>query len=50
MQDKKPWVEPEIEEVALEAEDEVLATCYTLSMSDKTGGGGCRKFSCPTYP
>ena len=51
MQDKKPWVEPEIEEVALESEDEVLATCYTTSMSNKTGAGkSCRSFNCPTYP
>jgi hypothetical protein len=49
MPEKKSWVEPEIEEVALESEDEVLATCYTLSMSDKRNGDGCRKGNCATF-
>jgi uncharacterized Fe-S cluster protein YjdI len=50
MEDKKPWIEPEIEEVAQESEDEVLASCYTLSMSKRSGGSGCRSSRCDTYP
>lgn len=44
MQEKKRWVEPQVEEVALEAEEDVLATCYTASMSAKKDNGmtGCR--------
>lgn len=50
MQDKKPWVEPQIEEVPLEAEDEVLATCYTASMSERTStGANCRSGKCNSF-
>ena len=52
MSDKKQWVEPEIEEVALESEDEVLALCYTASLTLRTGatGNNCRNSRCWTYP
>jgi hypothetical protein len=50
MEDKKVWIEPAIEEVALEAEEDVLATCYTTSMSSKDSGNGCRWARCATYP
>jgi len=51
MSEKKQWIAPEIEEVALESEDEVLATCFTASMSGKdTGVTNCRTGKCATYP
>lgn len=51
MDTKKQWVEPEIEEVALESEDEVLATCYTSSRPTRTyPSPTCRNGRCSTYP
>jgi hypothetical protein len=50
MKEKKKWIEPEIEEVALESEDEVLATCYTLSLTTRRWGTDCRAKGCQTYP
>lgn len=50
MQDKKQWIEPQVEEIALEAEEDVLATCYTASMSTKSNGSNCRSHQCAIYP
>ena len=51
MTEKKTWIEPEIEEVALESEDEVLATCYTASLTGQNNGANtCRTGKCATYP
>ena len=51
MTEKKKWIEPEIEEVALESEDEVLATCYTASRTTRTSTSpNCRTGRCATYP
>jgi len=46
----KTWVKPRIEEVALEAEEDVLATCYTSSQTTRSAGSGCRSAKCATYP
>lgn len=48
---KKKWTRPRIEVVTLEAEQDVLATCYTTSMSSKEHlTSGCRQAKCATYP
>jgi hypothetical protein len=52
MQSKKQWIEPVIEEIALEVEEDVLAMCYTASMSSKDNSPvqNCRTGRCATYP
>ena len=50
-QDKKKWIKPSIEEVALEAEEDVLATCYTASHTTRsTFTPRCTSSGCATYP
>lgn len=47
----KKWITPRLEIVALEAERDVLATCFTASMSGKEHFvAGCRNGKCATYP
>jgi len=50
VQTKKKWHRPQLEEVALEAEEDVLATCYTASQGTKRTGSNCRVGACATYP
>lgn len=51
MPEKRVWLNPEIEEIALEAEDEVLATCYTSSRPTRSNSvNSCRTGRCATYP
>ncbi|MHB8997806.1 MAG: hypothetical protein ACYC63_21390 [Armatimonadota bacterium] len=51
MQTKKQWIEPVIEVVALEAEEDVLALCYTASMGSRNSPvQNCRNGRCATYP
>lgn len=48
---KKKWTRPQIEIVTLEAEKDVLATCYTGSMAGREHlVQGCRQAKCSTYP
>lgn len=53
---KKNWLTPQIEEVTLDAEEDVLATCFTASQTDRSSGLGspCVDFQggnpCPTFP
>ena len=47
---KKQWTRPQIEEVTLEAEEDVLATCFTASQTSKSNGQTCRLGQCATYP
>lgn len=48
---KRKWTRPLIEVVTLEAEQDVLATCYTTSMTSKEHlASGCRQSKCSVYP
>jgi hypothetical protein len=51
MQTKKQWIEPVIEVVGLEGEEDVLSVCYTASMSSKDNSPvqNCRTGRCATY-
>jgi len=51
----KDWLTPQIEEVTLEAEEDVLATCFTASMTTKSTGASntCNSGGpspCATFP
>lgn len=46
---KRAWRRPQIEEVTLEAEEDVLATCSTTSQTTRKGGA-CKVGDCATYP
>ena len=52
MQTKKQWIEPVIEEVGLEVEEDVLAMCYTASMDSRNSPitQNCKTGRCATYP
>ena len=52
MSEKKPYVPPQLYEVALDQEQAILATCSLATMSASAGGNvGCRAPSgCSTYP
>lgn len=52
MEDSKQWVEPQIEEISLEADEDALGACWSASQSSRSSGGGCKKSPIPTcaYP
>ncbi len=52
MSEKKPYVPPQLYEVALDQEQAILATCSLATMSVSGGGNvGCRAPSgCSMYP
>ena len=52
MKEKKPYVPPQLYEVALDQEQAILATCSLLTMTTSAGGTvGCRPpTGCSNYP
>ena len=43
----REWEKPEIREIKLEPEEDVLANCFTVSSNNSPLFAGCPSFACP---